>query len=82
MAHTPGALGEYLRARGEQVGPEDVGLTPGARRRVSGLRREELAMLAGISADYYLRLEQGRDKHPSAQVVDSLARALRLDIKG
>ena len=82
MAHTPGALGEYLRARREQVRPEDVGLTPGARRRVSGLRREELAMLAGISADYYLRLEQGRDKHPSAQVVDSLARALRLDIKG
>jgi transcriptional regulator with XRE-family HTH domain len=82
VAPTPGALGEYLRARREQVRPEDVGLTSGARRRVSGLRREELAMLAGISADYYLRLEQGRDTHPSAQVVDSLARALQLDIKG
>ena len=47
----------------------------------AGLRREELALLAGISADYYLRLEQGRDKNPSAQVLDALARALRLDIK-
>lgn len=53
----------------------------GSRRRVSGLRREELALLAGISAQYYLRLEQGRDKNPSAQVLDALARALRLDIK-
>jgi transcriptional regulator with XRE-family HTH domain len=45
------------------------------------LRREELAMLAGISVDYYLRLEQGRDEHPSAQILDALARALRLDVK-
>jgi transcriptional regulator with XRE-family HTH domain len=73
------ALGEYLRARREQVRPEDVGLTAGARRRVAGLRREELATLAGISSAYYLRLEQGRDTRPSAQVVDALARALRLD---
>ena len=71
------ALGDYLRARRQQVRPEDVGLVPGARRRVAGLRREELAMLAGISAEYYLRLEVGRDKHPSAQVVGALARALR-----
>jgi transcriptional regulator with XRE-family HTH domain len=77
----PGALGDYLRARRERVRPEDVGLVPGGRRRVAGLRREELAMLAGISSDYYLRLEQGRDTHPSAQVVDALARALRLDVK-
>ena len=75
------ALGDYLRARREQVRPEDVGLVPGARRRVPGLRREELALLAGISSDYYLRLEQGRDKRPSAQVLDALARALRLDVK-
>lgn len=75
------ALGEYLRARREQVRPEDVGLVAGSRRRVAGLRREELALLAGISADYYLRLEQGRDKNPSAQVLEALARALQLDIK-
>jgi transcriptional regulator with XRE-family HTH domain len=74
------ALGDYLRARREQVRPDDVGLVAGARRRVTGLRREELATLAGISSAYYLRLEQGRDAHPSAQVVDALARALQLDI--
>jgi transcriptional regulator with XRE-family HTH domain len=75
------ALGDYLRARREQVHPEDVGLAAGARRRVVGLRREELATLAGISSAYYLRLEQGRDTRPSAQVVDALAGALRLDAK-
>ncbi|MFR9775402.1 helix-turn-helix domain-containing protein [Micromonospora sp. MS34] len=74
-----GPLGDYLRARRELVGPADVGLPPHGRRRVPGLRREEVALLAGISADYYLRLEQGRDRHPSAQVLDALARALRLD---
>jgi transcriptional regulator with XRE-family HTH domain len=74
-----GALGEYLRARREQIRPEDVGLAAGARRRVAGLRREELALLAGISVEYYLRIEQGRVTHPSAEVVDALARALRLD---
>ena len=73
------ALGQYLRARRALVLPEDVGLPHGGRRRVPGLRREELAMLAGISSDYYLRLEQGRDHHPSAQVIDALAHALRLD---
>ncbi|GAB2814750.1 helix-turn-helix transcriptional regulator [Actinoallomurus bryophytorum] len=72
-------LGDYLRARRELVRPEDVGLPGGARRRVRGLRREELAMLAGISSDYYMRLEQGRDRHPSAQVLDSLASVLGLD---
>jgi transcriptional regulator with XRE-family HTH domain len=81
MAVEANALGDYLRARRQQVRPEDVGLVPGARRRVAGLRREELAILAGISAEYYLRLEVGRDKHPSAQVVDALARALRLGAK-
>lgn len=83
MVATKGnALGDYLRARRGQVRPEDVGLIAGARRRVRGLRREELATLAGISSEYYLRLEQGRDKHPSAQILDALARALQLDIKG
>jgi transcriptional regulator with XRE-family HTH domain len=81
MATDSNALGDYLRARRQQVHPEDVGLVPGVRRRVAGLRREELAMLAGISAEYYLRLEVGRDKNPSLQVVDALARALRLDTK-
>jgi transcriptional regulator with XRE-family HTH domain len=74
-----GRLGEYLRARRELVRPADVGLPDFGRRRVPGLRREELAMLAGISADYYVRLEQGRDHHPSGQVLDALARALQLD---
>src|SRR3954447_26901758 len=72
-------LSQYLRARRALVRPEDVGLPPGGSRRVSGLRREELAMLAGISPSYYLRLEQGRDRHPSAQVLDALGRALQLD---
>ena len=76
------ALGEYLRARRAQVQPEDVGLLAGPRRRVQGLRREELATLAGISLEYYLRLEQGRDTNPSPQILDALARALQLDIKG
>ena len=79
MATEANALGDYLRARRQQVRPEDVGLVPGARRRVEGLRREELALLAGISAEYYLRLEVGRDKNPSQQVIEALARALQLD---
>jgi transcriptional regulator with XRE-family HTH domain len=81
VAANSNALGDYLRARRGQVGPEDVGLVPGARRRVQGLRREELATLAGISSEYYLRLEQGRDKNPSAQVLDALARVLQLDVQ-
>jgi len=72
-------LGEYLRARRELVTPESVGIPRFGVRRVPGLRREEVAMLAGISADYYLRLEQGRDRKPSVQVLESLARVLRLD---
>ncbi|QXE38182.1 helix-turn-helix transcriptional regulator [Streptomyces sp. GMY02] len=77
--HGAGLLGDYLRARRERLRPADVGLPPGSRRRVPGLRREEVALLADISVEYYLRLEQGRDQHPSDQVVTSLARALRLD---
>jgi len=75
----PSSLGGYLRARRRLVHPEDVGLPVLGRRRVEGLRREEVAMLAGISTDYYLRLEQGRNRNPSVQVLDSLARVLRLD---
>lgn len=73
------ALGEFLRARRALVRPEDAGLRSIGLRRVPGLRREEVAMLAGISSDYYLRLEQGRDRHPSVQVLEALARVLRLD---
>ncbi|GHD23035.1 helix-turn-helix domain-containing protein [Streptomyces galbus] len=73
------ALGEFLRARRALVRPEDVGLRGGGIRRVPGLRREEVALLAGISSDYYLRLEQGRDRNPSVQVLRSVARVLRLD---
>lgn len=73
------ALGEYLQARRALVPPEHVGLPGGSRRRVPGLRREEVALLAGISADYYLRLERGRDANPSPQVLEALARVLQLD---
>ncbi len=72
-------LGEFLRARRELVTPEQAGIPVLGTRRVPGLRREEVAMLAGISADYYLRLEQGRDRNPSVQVLESIARVLQLD---
>jgi transcriptional regulator with XRE-family HTH domain len=73
-------LGDYLRARRVLVRPEDVGVRVGVeQRRVVGLRRDEVAIRAGISTEYYLRLEQGRESHPSDQVLDSLARALLLD---
>ncbi len=72
-------LGDYLRARRGLVTPGQAGIPTAANRRVTGLRREELAMLAGISADYYLRLERGRDRNPSIQVLESLARVLQLD---
>ncbi len=77
MAGNP--IGDYLRARRAQVRPQDVGITVNSHRRVPGLRRDELAMLAGISTEYYTRLEQGRDRHPSAQVLDAVAGALSLD---
>jgi transcriptional regulator with XRE-family HTH domain len=82
MTHRTNTLGEYLRARRELVTPEAFGLPQLGVRRVPGLRREEVAMLAGISADYYLRLEQGRDRNPSVQVLESLARVLQLDEAG
>lgn len=73
------ALGEFLRARREQLEPQHVGLPDDGPRRVAGLRREELAALAGVSPHYYARLEQGRDRHPSRQVLDALSQALSLD---
>jgi len=79
---TANQLGEFLRSRRESVRLEEVGLPGGERRRVRGLRREEVALLAGVSADYYLRLEQGRDRRPSDQVLHSIVRALRLDQDG
>jgi transcriptional regulator with XRE-family HTH domain len=76
---TPSPLGETLQAWRSRVSPEDVGLpTYGERRRVAGLRREELALLAGVSASYYTRLEQGQSKNASPEVLDAIATALRL----
>ncbi|AGZ40919.1 helix-turn-helix transcriptional regulator [Actinoplanes friuliensis] len=72
------ALGDFLRHRREGLQPEDVGLPGGGRRRTPGLRREEVAGLAALSPDYYSRLEQGRERTPSAAALASLARAIRL----
>lgn len=75
----PGELGAFLKACRARVQPEDLGLTSyGGRRRVAGLRREELAQLAGVSASYYARLEYGQSRHASAQVLDAIAAALAL----
>ncbi len=79
---TTSKLGDYLRSRRARVTPHDVGLPEDGRRRVPGLRREEVAMLARISVDYYLRLEQGRERRPSPQVLDALSDALLLDDDG
>jgi transcriptional regulator with XRE-family HTH domain len=77
-------LGEFLRTRRAGRTPEDVGLSSavGGPRRVPGLRREEVALLAGVSVDYYTRLEQGRERTPSAQMLSALGAALRLDDDG
>src|SRR3569833_1408999 len=72
------ALGEFLRSRRERLRPRDVGLALSGRRRAPGLRREEVALLAALSSDYYSRLEQGRVKTPSEAALASLARAMRL----
>ncbi len=75
-----GPLGDFLRARRAQLRPEDVGLPDfGPRRRVPGLRREELAQLAGVGVSYYARLEQGQSRSASPEVLEAIARALRLD---
>jgi transcriptional regulator with XRE-family HTH domain len=72
-------FGRFLRSRRARVEPELVGLPPGDRRRVAGLRREELAHLANVSVDYLIRLEQGRIERPSPEIVEALARSLLLD---
>jgi transcriptional regulator with XRE-family HTH domain len=72
-------LAEFLRARRARIAPTDVGLPPGLRRRTPGLRREEVAQLAGVGVTWYTWLEQGRPIHVSVQVLDAVARALRLD---
>jgi transcriptional regulator with XRE-family HTH domain len=72
-------LGEFLKSRRDRLRPDDLELPSFGRRRVPGLRREELAQLAGVSVDYYVRLEQGRAGQPSEGVLDALGRALRLD---
>ncbi|MET4803829.1 helix-turn-helix transcriptional regulator [Bradyrhizobium sp. LB11.1] len=71
-------LGDFLRSRREKLRPRDVGLADGRRRRTAGLRREEVAELAGIGVDWYVRLEQGRSVNPSLSTIDALARALKL----
>ncbi|PPK65447.1 helix-turn-helix transcriptional regulator [Actinokineospora auranticolor] len=71
-------LARFLRSRRERVSPSDVGLPLGTRRRISGLRREEVAVLAGVSTSWYTYLEQGREISPSPEVLDSLARVLRM----
>src|SRR5262245_24785109 len=72
-------LGSFLRAHRGRLAPREVGLPVHGHRRVSGLRREEVAVRAGISVEYYIRLEQGRERNPSPQVCESLARALALN---
>ncbi|WP_069768558.1 helix-turn-helix transcriptional regulator [Streptomyces sp. LUP30] len=74
-----GDLGDFLRSRRARIRPEEVGLPSHGRRRVPGLRREEVAQLAGVSVDYYIRLEQGRGPAVSDAVLDAVARVLRLD---
>lgn len=76
------SLGEYLRARRADVTPAGAGLPAGTRRRVPGLRRSEVAVLAGISVEYYVRLEQGRERGPSPAVLDALGAALQLTRDG
>src|SRR2546422_312335 len=71
-------LSDFLRRSRERLRPQEVGLVAGRRRRTPGLRREEVAQLAGMSADYYMRLEQARSPQPSTQILGSLAQALRL----
>ncbi|MFI8975216.1 helix-turn-helix transcriptional regulator [Nocardia asteroides] len=77
MSQNP--LGDFLRARRAQVSPQSLGLPTQQNRRVPGLRREEVATMSGLSADYYIRLEQGRERNPSAQVLEALGRVLQLD---
>ncbi|GAA3602340.1 helix-turn-helix transcriptional regulator [Kineosporia mesophila] len=77
-ADSSNQLGDFLRAARARLDPDELGLLHAGSRRVAGLRREEVSVLAGVSADYYARLEQGRERNPSAQVIDAIGRALRL----
>lgn len=79
MSHDDNALGSFLRSRREKTDPARAGVVTHTRRRVSGLRREELALLAGVSPSYYTRLEQGRDRHPSREILQAIAAVLELD---
>src|SRR5256886_4965596 len=72
-------LAAFLRSRRDRVTPQDVGLAPGLRRRTPGLRREEVAQLAGVGVTWYTWLEQGRPINASVQVLDAIARVLKLD---
>jgi len=74
------ALGSFLRHRREQLQPSDVGMVAGSRRRAPGLRRDEVAVLADMSSDYYERIEQSRGPHPSREMLGAIARALRLTL--
>src|SRR5579862_7039644 len=78
-AHRRAELAAFLRSRRERIGPADAGLAPGIRRRTAGLRREEVALLAGVGVTWYTWLEQGRQINASTQVLDAVARTLRLD---
>ncbi|WP_405058700.1 helix-turn-helix transcriptional regulator [Kribbella sp. NBC_01505] len=79
MAPDDNQLGDFLRSRREKIDAASAGVVDNTRRRVKGLRREELALLAGLSPSYYTRLEQGRDRHPSREILQALAGVLRLD---
>jgi transcriptional regulator with XRE-family HTH domain len=72
-------LGKFLKARRARLSPGDFGMPPGSRRRTPGLRREEVALLAGVGVTWYTWLEQGRQINASTQVLDAVARTLRLD---
>lgn len=76
---TSNVLGDFLRAHRARLSPDDVGLASYGARRVAGLRREEVAVLAGMNSDYYARLEQGRERSPSPQILQSISGALRMD---
>ncbi|MER5278089.1 helix-turn-helix transcriptional regulator [Streptomyces sp. NPDC002809] len=76
---TSNDLGDFLRAHRARLQPDDVGLASYGARRVAGLRREEVAVLAGMNSDYYARLEQGRERGPSSQILEAISSALRLD---
>ncbi|MEU8707991.1 helix-turn-helix transcriptional regulator [Streptomyces sp. NPDC048565] len=76
---TSNDLGDFLRAHRARLRPDDVGLVSYGARRVAGLRREEVAVLAGMNSDYYARLEQGRERSPSPQILDAISSALRMD---